>query len=415
MKTSLLALFVLLCTADILNAQSFSLSNPFKLSVPNNTEVHYSKAGTESLPQRTLHAYWDDAAVDWYTMTDTTYTMYDNNEQVLRTTFVQYLSPTSTKKYGHFYTYNAANLLTGDYDLTWNVNKWDTTAKIINDYDSHGNRILHAASGKSNDVWKLRYSFKTTHTYDANDRLAQMIHQIWSDTSFINSTVVYYTYDVSGKAIEVLFMDWNNDSARYDTSARTTNIVWYKWVTKPDNGLMQSYERQVWNGATFEQNIRGSIAYDSHDNTIEIKNESWDSTSWITDFWSQYILTYNLNNVLTQKITRYWNGDSLENNNRELYDNFLLYNGMQQLTKQSTPLTLYPNPFEESATIEIPSYNYSENMTLMVYDLLGRSVLTQPIDAPQTILKKGNLQQGIYTFQLIENNSVTHTGKFIIK
>lgn len=416
MKTTLFSLAALLCTAGIVNAQYSTLNNPFKLSEPNNTKVHYSKAGTESLPQRIVQSYWNEFAADWYDIKDTTYVTYNNNGKVLRTTFVQYLSQNMSNKYGTYHTYNTANLPTANYDLTWNINKWDTTTKITNDYDSHGNRILYAAYSKTNGVWKLGFSFKTTNIYDSNDRLAELHHQIWSDSVFVNLSHVFYTYDGSGKAIDVLLMAWNHDSARYDTSGRTTNIVWHKWVTTLDNSLMQSYESQEWNGTTFEQDIRVNTIYDSHDNIIEEKNESWDNNNyWLIEYWNKYILTYNSNDVLTQKITQLWDGDSLVNNKRELYDNFLLYNGLQHLTKQSTPLTIYPNPFEASATIEIPSFNHSENMVLVVYDLLGRSVLTQPIDAPKTILEKGDLQQGLYTFRLMENNTVTHSGKLVIK
>lgn len=414
MKTYLIPLAAFILTTSIADAQSTQSRNPFKHSARHTTKSGYSKKA-QSLPQRTLEFNWDDATTDWEIMPDSIYTMYNSNGNVLRETRVHYFDATNSSVSATAYTYNAGQRLIAEYNMYLTGQQWDTTYKSLHEYDSHGNPTLSSYYGKTSGVWELHDSYKTLNTYDGNDRLIQDITQLWDETEYVNESKSIYTYDVSGKINSATFMTWNTGTSAFDSSARIINIVWFKWAQNIEDGLIQSYEMQEWTGSTYALAARMNSAYDSHDNMTEEKEEAWVSGGWEVDYWEKFALTYNSNSNLTQRISQSWDGSELVNDRKELFDNFVGSTGLLQITKQSTPLNIYPNPFETSATIEIPSFNHSGNMVLVVYDLLGRSVFTQPIDAPKITIERGDLQQGLYTFHLMENNNVTHSGKFLIK
>lgn len=413
MKTNyVIAFAVFVCTAGIVNAKQ-QPRNPFKHSPYHHTNSPYAKKVTPSLPQRTLEFYWDDALADWNDMPDSIYTVYNSNGDPIRETRVHNYNGAYS---AISYIYNPAHQLIAEYYMDQNGQQWDTSSKSTYEYDSHGLQTLYTSYSQMSGEWEIQYSYKTLNTYDTNGQLIEDMTQTWDETEYINESKTIYVYDVNGKLNGAAFLQWNTGTSAFDSSARIHNLVWYKWATNIEDGLIQSYDIQEWNGSMFEQSGRVSTVYDSHDNVTDEKEESWVDNTWEVDYQEKYILTYNANNDLTQMISQNLDDDnSLVNYKKSLYDDFVQFTGLIQLTKQSTPLTIYPNPFEGAATIEIPSYSNSGEMVLAVFDLLGRSVLIQPIDGPKTIFEKGNLQQGLYTFQLLEKNAVTHTGKFIIK
>lgn len=76
--------------------------------------------------------------------------------------------------------------------------------------------------------------------------------------------------------------------------------------------------------------------------------------------------------------------------------------------------TMYPNPFRASTTIHVNTP--VENAELMVYNANGDMVIQKNGITGQDIqFNRDHLPQGIYFFQLIENNKMITSGKWIIK
>jgi hypothetical protein len=77
-------------------------------------------------------------------------------------------------------------------------------------------------------------------------------------------------------------------------------------------------------------------------------------------------------------------------------------------TKTSDLAQNYPNPFKQETTIE---YKMSQkNGSIIVFDLLGKSVATFQLDKKQgeVVLDK-DLDAGMYFYSLIENDEVVAT------
>jgi hypothetical protein len=63
-------------------------------------------------------------------------------------------------------------------------------------------------------------------------------------------------------------------------------------------------------------------------------------------------------------------------------------------------LLVYPNPFNQSTTLEF-SNEYQASLELIIYDMLGNRVrLVENITSNKIVIKKGNLTPGVYIIEL---------------
>ena len=77
----------------------------------------------------------------------------------------------------------------------------------------------------------------------------------------------------------------------------------------------------------------------------------------------------------------------------------------------------FPNPFSSSANIEIttPLFGKQSSMSLVLYDVFGKKV-----EAPFSLfenkmkISRGNLQNGIYFYEIMINNTEILKGKFVL-
>lgn len=76
---------------------------------------------------------------------------------------------------------------------------------------------------------------------------------------------------------------------------------------------------------------------------------------------------------------------------------------------------IYPNPTNQNATLQFDN-SKRENCTLMLYDIQGRVVITiANIITDKVEIKRNNLTQGLYFFQLHTDREIITTGKLIIE
>lgn len=81
---------------------------------------------------------------------------------------------------------------------------------------------------------------------------------------------------------------------------------------------------------------------------------------------------------------------------------------------QTVEVKTFPNPFSDRITFSIPGNVSIENATLVLYDISGKMVReVKAISEREFILKKEDLQNGIYFYELLLNPTTRATGKFI--
>jgi uncharacterized delta-60 repeat protein len=91
--------------------------------------------------------------------------------------------------------------------------------------------------------------------------------------------------------------------------------------------------------------------------------------------------------------------------------------GINELANENQ-ISVYPNPFSNSATVLIQSLNSFNNQKIafIMYDLLGKEVSRiDNIQSNEFIITKGELSNGLYLFKIFQNNLIIGSGKIDIK
>ena len=89
---------------------------------------------------------------------------------------------------------------------------------------------------------------------------------------------------------------------------------------------------------------------------------------------------------------------------------------LNEQSKFSDRIEIYPNPFNENATISVISNNGNKYEKMEIYNITGSKIKTYtPIAQSKNFeIQKGDLKSGIYFIKLNDNNKHTLTGKLIV-
>ncbi len=91
--------------------------------------------------------------------------------------------------------------------------------------------------------------------------------------------------------------------------------------------------------------------------------------------------------------------------------------GIENATDNALTVSVYPNPFSTTATVEIKGKRKMENgkCELRMYDLLGKEVYQSTVINSKTEIHKGDLSSGIYLYKVFNKNEIIGKGKITIK
>ncbi|MBI2967776.1 MAG: T9SS type A sorting domain-containing protein [Bacteroidetes bacterium] len=80
--------------------------------------------------------------------------------------------------------------------------------------------------------------------------------------------------------------------------------------------------------------------------------------------------------------------------------------------------TVYPNPFRESATLEMQGYKGIEDIgeiQFVLYDVFGRDIKRQFITSLSLQINRDNLSSGIYIYEVKQRNNISGRGKLVVE
>lgn len=89
--------------------------------------------------------------------------------------------------------------------------------------------------------------------------------------------------------------------------------------------------------------------------------------------------------------------------------------GINEVSENQKFVTVYPNPFNDAATLKIhPDFN-GEKYTLLIFDIYGRIILKKENNIEsEVVIKRRNMEQGTYFYQLL-NKDINIEGKFAVQ
>jgi hypothetical protein len=76
---------------------------------------------------------------------------------------------------------------------------------------------------------------------------------------------------------------------------------------------------------------------------------------------------------------------------------------------------IYPNPFLTNFTLKISPAITLKEATVKIYDLCGKEVKTISITGNETSIDRGELQDGVYLYSIINNNEKIANGKLVVQ
>jgi len=79
-------------------------------------------------------------------------------------------------------------------------------------------------------------------------------------------------------------------------------------------------------------------------------------------------------------------------------------------------VSIYPNPFSETAVLRITNVNPSTNYELSIYDLVGKEIKADVIrNSEGFVIRRGALPSGMYFYHVSDKEKIIDTGKIIIE
>jgi photosystem II stability/assembly factor-like uncharacterized protein len=76
----------------------------------------------------------------------------------------------------------------------------------------------------------------------------------------------------------------------------------------------------------------------------------------------------------------------------------------------------YPNPFSTTTTIDLGNHQFKNEITVELYDLTGKLVMSKLIQNQNKVLMERNsLSEGIYIYKILDGNINVGSGKMTIK
>ena len=83
--------------------------------------------------------------------------------------------------------------------------------------------------------------------------------------------------------------------------------------------------------------------------------------------------------------------------------------------EDNASIRFYPNPFNTSATLEFETNQKNYNTTLSIFDIVGKEIKRiDNIGNNSVTVEKGELNQGVYFYNLYNAEKIIGRGKFII-
>lgn len=316
-------------------------------------------------------------------------------------------------------------------DIEWDGNQWLYRLRATRDYDIFNNVIKLSSynwvSGNWNETYRylsvysttnlllenvrmdlvsnvLTNTDKKTYTYDNLNRLKEELDFNWSNNQWINNQKLVHHYKGNTNVLDSSeYFAWNTTQNVFVKGSRI--LYDYNVAGQLISKITQAVTPQLVNAS------KTDYLYDANNNVIDEKRYTWINSSSLWELQDNIQSTFDSDSRLTQKIEKWFNGSTLENNRREtyqyepdssivkyqfalwsngawnnLFEDEYLFEPVQQLPSgigsNTTPANVkaYPNPFTSNTIIEFEA-NESRPMQLQITELNGRVVFQKNLFA----------------------------------
>jgi hypothetical protein len=90
--------------------------------------------------------------------------------------------------------------------------------------------------------------------------------------------------------------------------------------------------------------------------------------------------------------------------------------GIDEKNAANYEVNVYPNPFNDNATVALDGNIHLTDATLRVYNVFGQTVETiNNVNSNKITIEKGNMPNGIYIYHLFNEGAIIGKGRFVIE
>lgn len=105
---------------------------------------------------------------------------------------------------------------------------------------------------------------------------------------------------------------------------------------------------------------------------------------------------------------------NLVNDKYEFFEGSLV--GDEELEANKIETSIYPNPANEQALLSINGFeNFDQTVNVVLYSITGKVVATQRVTATNTVISRGDLAAGMYSYTVEADGEAIATGKLIFR
>ncbi|MCF8370366.1 MAG: T9SS type A sorting domain-containing protein [Bacteroidales bacterium] len=90
--------------------------------------------------------------------------------------------------------------------------------------------------------------------------------------------------------------------------------------------------------------------------------------------------------------------------------------GIANLQENEIRVEIFPNPFSESTTITINNFDQKDNLSLKLFVITGKEILSFPVSQKTFTLMKNSLPSGMYFYHIVnDRQEINYSGKIVIQ
>lgn len=168
------------------------------------------------------------------------------------------------------------------------------------------------------------------------------------------------------------------------------------------NGSVSSYNTGT-NTLTYDAYGTLILPNGTFNNVARIKNVRTNSLGPTTTSYDWYLISTG------ELLLNYETNGGLQ----VVYNNSVP-SGIDDVNANNFSVIVSPNPFTTSSTLKINSSEILKNAEVKIYDVPGKEVKSIPVNSNEIIINRKGLENGIYFYSLINNQTIVKTGKLVV-
>jgi hypothetical protein len=278
-------------------------------------------------------------------------------------------------------TFDANNRIATSIDEVWDNSSgsWKNDVKYLYQYDANSNIVeeIRQSWNTSGSQW---YNFrKQLYSYDANNNRILHTGLTWQPANgWINSTMETTTYDANSNILSSLNQVWNTGTTAWVNSSKRD----YTYTgTQLDQHLLQTWQLST---SSWKNVSKETYLYNGAGDNIEAIYQTWTTSPGIFDNFSKLLFTYDANHNAVAVIRQVWDNvsNSYNNNQKDTYT----YNSYNQITSVTDEYWKTGNIWEPTTGSMMQRFHYETYTTNDVKEISkGGNLVLYPSPAHDAV------------------------------